>query len=365
MKSKNDIWNLHLLRIKGCNVSINISLPLMLGTFLIIDYVDNLELTNYGIPALTFLIAIAFHDLCHLFMLRSNKLKVKSIKIFPFGSEFTISNKDKGKGSRALSYIHPAALTVIFATFLNLSVLGFLVEDSILYILTRDMSYSCLSIAFINLFPIYPLDAYYALKESLKETPGSLGKESLTKLSYLLAILLLFASLLAGFLPALIITTTLVILSNKESSGVKVNKSLSLFKVKNAVILKENITLLKAATPISESLNIALNSFQEAFPIINTNDEVIGIVTQNELIKEGALNNINYVTSVMQRDLLFIDSNKPLQKAHDLLEENKAEYLIVKSKETFIGIIAKTRLLEYIFIKSIQEQSIKNDKNIF
>lgn len=80
--------------------------------------------------------------------------------------------------------------------------------------------------------------------------------------------------------------------------------------------------------------------------IITDNEQVVGIVTQRDLIERTICNNLNpektKIGEIMSKNIKTINSNDRVEKALDLIKKNKIKRLPVISGDKLVGIVTVT-----------------------
>ena len=376
MTNKSSIWNLHIFKIRECSVFLNISLPLLIGTYFILDFAENQNLKLSSVGVLSFLLALILHDLIHYIVFKAGSFNLTSVKITPFGSIWSYKNPDysnKRSPTRIsfriaeqleyITHLLPCIICIVIATLINRD-FSFNLSNPEDLSLAENLSYALLSLSFLNLLPIYPLDAFFSLQSIFRKYKKVQLTNLLAKLSFILSLFLLMLGMLIGYLPALILTLTISLFASKDSAKTKLESEINDLKIADVAIPKNHLICFDPLKTVESGLNIAVKSFQDIFPILN-NNIVMAIITKDQLIKDYALNSNNYLKANAKKDFAFIDLASDINDAFRLMEENKSDYIIVNNNDEFYGIIVKDNLQECVLVNSFKKSVQQTEEDFF
>jgi len=102
-------------------------------------------------------------------------------------------------------------------------------------------------------------------------------------------------------------------------------------------VISPNISLKEAANMMSKEHIGSL-------VIVDKNEEIIGILTERDVLKNiGKIS--EKIEKVMSKDVVTIEEDKNIDKAVEVMNENKIKRLPVTRNEKLVGIITVTDLL--------------------
>jgi len=102
-------------------------------------------------------------------------------------------------------------------------------------------------------------------------------------------------------------------------------------------VISPNISLKEAANMMSKEHIGSL-------VIVDKNEEIMGILTERDVLKNiGKIS--EKIEKVMSKDVVTIEEDKNIDKAVEVMNENKIKRLPVTRNEKLVGIITVTDLL--------------------
>ncbi|RMG68192.1 MAG: CBS domain-containing protein [Nitrospirae bacterium] len=111
--------------------------------------------------------------------------------------------------------------------------------------------------------------------------------------------------------------------------------------------VKEETSLRKAAYKI-------MSTRYPGLPVVNDALEVIGVVTEHDLIKafrQGADPDSSLVKDVMNREPVTADVNTPVDRVIDLMIENRFTMIPITKNNRLAGIACRDSVLE-VYVES-------------
>lgn len=114
-----------------------------------------------------------------------------------------------------------------------------------------------------------------------------------------------------------------------------------------AIMTKELLTI-PAGSPVSKAWEAMEERKFRHLPVVNTEDQIIGILSQRDLnfIKNPEVIPVEYV---MSAPVMFVDQNTPLRSAIFRMLENKISCLLIADEtERAVGIVTTDDLLFYL-----------------
>src|SRR3972149_6402852 len=106
--------------------------------------------------------------------------------------------------------------------------------------------------------------------------------------------------------------------------------------MKRPFIVDEDITLAEAADIMSKK---GIGSL-----LFVSGDKIKGIVTEKDLVRDFGKR--EKISKVMTSNVKTIDSEETLERAAEVMRDNKIKKLAVVEKESLVGIITASDLLE-------------------
>ncbi len=119
-------------------------------------------------------------------------------------------------------------------------------------------------------------------------------------------------------------------------------------QAKSSAVMTSDLVTILAGSPLSEACDIMQRKRFRHLPVVNKDDEIIGILSQRDLnyIKSPDKIPVEYV---MASPVVYVDQNSPLRSAiFKMLELKISSLLIADKTENVVGIITTDDLLWYL-----------------
>lgn len=125
---------------------------------------------------------------------------------------------------------------------------------------------------------------------------------------------------------------------------------------KNIIVVNKNDKVWEVAKKMKE-YNIGF------IPVVN-NSKIIGIITDRDIIVNSISNNNDKNESIdnyINKNIIYIDLNKKITEALNLMKKNKIKRLIVTNDKKIVGIIS----LSDILTTNFDDEILKTIKSIW
>ncbi|MBS1970370.1 MAG: CBS domain-containing protein [Bdellovibrionales bacterium] len=113
-------------------------------------------------------------------------------------------------------------------------------------------------------------------------------------------------------------------------------------------IMTKDLMTIPAGSPVSKAWEIMEERKFRHLPVVNGNEQVIGILSQRDLnfIKNPEVIPVEYI---MSAPVMFVDQNTPLRSAiFRMLEGKISSLLIANENQQAVGIVTTDDLLFYL-----------------
>ena len=139
-----------------------------------------------------------------------------------------------------------------------------------------------------------------------------------------------------------------------ESEYTKLQSMLKGYVVKDVLI--KNYQTLEADQTIQTAVKMLLNGQIKNF-LVTENNNPTGTLSRNEIIKaltdQGEM---EIIRNVMDRNLIFLKSDLPLEEAFQRAQQNKSNLMPVMENNQLIGVLDTENILEFIMINHSREK---------
>ncbi len=113
-------------------------------------------------------------------------------------------------------------------------------------------------------------------------------------------------------------------------------------------IIKKQFITCDVTNTIYE-ISKKMTSYNIGFIPLYENNEIVGVVTDRDIVIRGLTNNINNISSIMSTDVITIDINLTTDEALDYMSYNHVKRLIVTENEECIGVISISDIIKHDF----------------
>jgi Zn-dependent protease len=310
---------------------------------------------------LVLMACVVLHELGHALMAGKFNIKTRSIILLPIGGVATLDKMPEKPGQELLVALAGPAVNVVIALLLSLviplkSYFNFddVVVGEMLYApnLQNFLFYLFIAnvmLVLFNLIPAFPMDGGRVLRALLG---FRLSRVEATNIAATIGQALAVVFFILGFFinPFLILIAFFIFFgAYGENQMVRQNSILQGHLVKEATLT--NITVLRPDSNVQEVMDILLAGTEKDF-VVALDNEIMGIVTQNDVIKHAKTPSI-LVRDIMDKDFTAIDGSTEITKVLEHIGKAKKRFFPVTSNEKLIGAIDTVNISEFILLKTI------------
>ncbi|HJU60167.1 MAG TPA: site-2 protease family protein [Nitrososphaeraceae archaeon] len=338
-------------------------------------YYPNLNDSQYWIMgiigAVVLFISVLLHELSHSILSIRYGIRVHQIILFIFGGISDIKDETKDfKKEFNIAVVGPLtsyALSGLFwILFITISYLGDSDQDiggeggGYLTLLEGIFFYSSvinLIVGTFNLIPAFPLDGGRMLRAGL--TKWKKDFDQATSIASKIGIGISFGIMGLGFLAilrgAFLGGFWLIIIGWFLNSGAQAylqqnELSNQLKGIKLKEIMNRNFIAVKPDLYISDLISNYFNVYwKSAFPVINDENQLMGMITTDAVFKEDRIAIKNKKVQdlmIPSSELIVMSENKEVNDAlMQLFRKGMSRIFIVNNQSQLIGLISKTDIL--------------------
>lgn len=306
---------------------------------------------------LSIFITVFLHELGHALAAKKYNIKTKDITILPIGGLARLETiPEKPSEELVVAIAGPlvnialAAITGLFITIPDLKELTVQLTGGVNQS-NFFLNFFIVNIwlAIFNLIPAFPMDGGRVLRAILAM---KFERHIATNIAARIGQILALGFIILGFYsnPFLIFIGIFIMLgAQAEAQYTQAKSMLKGYKVKDALMKEYHI--IDANETIKRAVQMLLNGQCKNFLVMETN-KPIGTLSRDEIIKglsERGENEI--IQNVMNRDLIFLNSDSPLENAYQQAQLNKASLMPVLENNQLIGTLDTENILEFIMVK--------------
>jgi Zn-dependent protease/CBS domain-containing protein len=311
---------------------------------------------------LSIFVTVFLHELGHALAAKRYNIKTKDITMLPIGGLARLESiPEKPFEELVVAIAGPAvniALALFTGLFITLPNTEVLVAELSNGVNAHNFFLNFLVVnvwlALFNLIPAFPMDGGRVLRALLAmKFERHIATNIAARIGQLLAIGFIFLGFYGN--PMLIFIGFFIFLgAQAEAQMVQTKSMLMGYTVKNALI--QQYQTIEATEPVSTAVHLLLNSQYKTF-LVTQNSYPVGTLNRDDIIRAlSQKGDAEPVAFVMDTNLVFIDAHLPLEEAYQQMQQQQANFVLVKENDRFIGIVDNENILEFILVKSALAQ---------
>lgn len=313
-----------------------------------------------ALPEVVFICSVFFcillHELGHAFAGRLFKLRTRDIVLYPFGGIATMSGGGKPISELVVALAGPAVniiIAMILTSFLTTPIESeaqqlVLLKSSAL--VDRLFITNIFLVAF-NMIPAFPMDGGRVLRSILSMIFGEKkGTWFSVRIGQILSVLLGILGLTSGNTMLVIIAMFVFINASQEFFAISSSKAVKGRIAGDIMIGIDSLLLFPHGTTIRAALAKAIRSPMNFFPVV-FGGNVLGIISKSSLIGySNSDDEDQYISEVMDRDVLTADVKEPLQDLVGRCLDNRHTPIVVMDEGNIKGMILPDNLVEFLLV---------------
>jgi Zn-dependent protease len=372
-------WSFRIAVIGGIPIRIHMTffLILFLGAYQWGSMTDTLLGAVFGIALMVLLfVCVTLHELGHSLVARIFGIPVRQIILLPLGGVAQITKNPEKPLHELLIAIAGPLVNVVIAILL-LAALGFSAAPQMLTghgLLPDEMSntpslttllswllMANVSLAIFNLIPAFPLDGgrvFRALMAMFIGYPRATRLASATG-QFIAIILGIYGVLNSQFLLTLV-AVFIFFGAGQETAEAEAKTVLNTLRVGDAY--NKHALALVVGDRVSRAVDYILTSYQPDFAVLQGSN-LIGIVTRNDVL--GALATHagdTFVTEIMDREFLKIESSKSLDETRRAMAERGTRIVAVYDGANYLGLISMEDIGEAFTVQTFVERQKQHQR---
>ena len=293
-------WSIPLLRVRGIQIKVHVTFALILiwaAYYWGIGTDAGLQGALFGVVAtLLLFVCVTLHELGHAFQALRYGIEVEDITLLPIGGVARLRVPDNARQELAIAVAGPLVNVAIAAVLIALG--GILQATSLLTPADLDdtmrdaewsglLAYLTLAniwLVLFNAIPAFPMDggrvlrALLALRLDYARATGiavAIGQG--------LALLFGLVGFATGNFYLILIAAFVWFGASQEGAQVTLRRVLGGSTVGQAMIQRPQV--LTAIDPLARAVELTLSTAQSDFPVVDTGDRVVGLLTLDDLLR--------------------------------------------------------------------------------
>lgn len=355
--------SLNLGRIAGINLQVHWSFFLLI-LWIFASSINDGRNVDEGIHRILFVFAIfgcvILHELGHALTARRFGFETKQIVLLPIGGMAQMKKLPQKPSEELLVAVAGPLVSFAIAAFLYLIIAFFqsvelsqetqnldeLLEGNFLL----KLFIINLMLAIFNLIPAFPMDGGRMLRAALAmKLTRSKATNIAANIGQLIAII--FIILGAKYNPFLVIIGIFILMAARTEDVYESSRSiLSDYKVRKLLMTK--YTILKYDDHLDKVVDVILASQEKEFVVVN-NQKVVGVLTQNNVIKALSLKENFFLYEIMNKEFPCFSPEMNLRSAYEELATNQYSVGPVIENSKLIGILNMENIQEFLLFKRV------------
>ena len=362
-----------LLRVAGIDIKVHFTFPLilLLGAF---------QWSNHGAPGAAFgallmlalFLCVVLHELGHSLVAQRFGIHVREIILLPIGGVAMLGKMPRKPVQELLIAIAGPLVNVVIAggliaylgasgqlsldgrELIELSKAGPSTQTLLRWLLAANVS-----LVIFNLLPAFPMDGGRILRAFLAMFLGfSRATRIAAGVGQMLALALGLFAIFNGQ-PLLALVAAFVFLGAGQERAVE-EARLLLSTLRLGDAYHKYALTLAPGDSIHRVIDYLLTSYQPDFAVI-LGGRLLGVVTRDAVLQSLATGqDQNYVTGIMNREILQLDAELSLAQARERMAETTTQVAAVFEQESFLGLINQDDINEALrisaFLRLAQER---------
>lgn len=350
-------WSIKIGKIRSTAVRLHVSAILLIPLLALVGSTDRVAAASQVLFGGCLLAAVFVHELGHAAARFLMRIPTTEILIYPFGG----ISRSTGVATPLTDLVVASsgiAASVLMAIILAPYVQMPLDESGLVAAnLATRLFASCSLIVVFNLVPALPLDGGVILRACLSWWGAKRSAELVGRLSQVLSILIGVFALLAGNVLLILVASTVFLYDLQQTLRSRAASIASGLFARDAVADPQVLVVLSHGTTVTRAIDKALRVYQTIFPVVHA-ETLLGVVTKDRLFRAAASElESDYVSSVMERDILRVQADQPLGETIELMSNAGAHTVAVLEGSTFCGLIFKDKLTEFLVMRGVRDRA--------
>lgn len=359
-------WSTKIGRLFGIDVYVHFTFLLLLVFlgFLYWRSTHNIYSALAGVAFILGLFAcVLLHEFGHALMARRYGIATRDITLLPIGGLARLERMPEHPMQELWVALAGPAVNVVIAVVLYawLAATGGLVTaeqmrfDEVGPGMLQQLMVVNVILVVFNLLPAFPMDGGRVLRALLA---ARLGRRRATAIAANVGqgMAILFG--IVGFMtnPFLVFIAIFVFLGAQAEAGmVEMQSALEGLRVRDAMMTR--FRTLSAQDTLGRAIDELLAGSQQDFPVLE-NDEAVGILRRNDLVKAVAENRRDTpVSEVMCRECDVVEHGDSLRRVVEAMHAKQCGTVAVSQAGRIVGLLTLENVSEMIMINTALERN--------
>ena len=307
---------------------------------------------------LSIFVTVFLHELGHALAAKRYNIKTKDITLLPIGGLARLESIPEDPKQELVVAIAGPAVNIALAFITGLFIT--IPETKDLTVQLEGgvngsnffLNFFIVNIwlALFNLIPAFPMDGGRVLRALLAmKYERHIATNIAARIGQVLAVGFVFMGFFSN--PFLVFIGLFIFLgAQAETEFTLVKSLLKGYKVKD--VLMRQYQTIEANETVKTAVAMLLNGQSRNF-LITENGLSVGTLSREEIIKALSEQGESVVIhNVMNKNLIYLDANAPLEDAYQQVQESKSSLMPVMENKQLIGTLDTENILEFIMVKN-------------
>ena len=316
------------------------------------------QITWAVIFILSIFVTVFLHELGHALAAKRYNIKTKDITLLPIGGLARLESiPEKPQEELVVAIAGPAVnialafITGLFITIPDIKDLSVELSGGVgANNFFLNFFIVNLWLALFNLIPAFPMDGGRVLRALLAmKFERHIATNIAARIGQVLAVGFVFIGFFSN--PFLVFIGLFIFLGAQAEAEFTLTQSLLKGYTVRDVLMRQYQTIESNET-VKTAVAMLLNGQSRNF-LITENGLSVGTLSREEIIKALSEQGENVVIhNVMNKDLVYLDADSPLENAYQQVQQSKADLMPVMENKRLIGTLDTENILEFIMVKN-------------
>lgn len=357
-------WSLNIGKVAGTVVRLHITFVLFLLWIFVSNYASSgatIAWNSLLFVALLFL-CVLLHEFGHIFTARAFGVPTPYVTLLPIGGVAQLERIPEEPWEEFLIAIAGPAVNVVIAgaliAFAHASprasaAMG--IDDMQIPMVDRLAALN-LFLALFNLIPAFPMDGGRVLRAALASRIGYVrATERAASIGQFTAFVLGFIGLFHN--PILVFVAVFVYLAAASEAHSVALRTVSRGVPVSQAMMSHFLTL-QPDTHIDEAVNVLLQTLQGAFPVVDANGSLVGVLDRANILRsvKQAGPDARVIDAVTASPVLTVSCRATLEQALRLMQENSAATVgVTDAAGKLVGLVTSDTIADMMTLAMLHK----------
>jgi Zn-dependent protease len=357
-------WSLNIGKVAGTVVRLHITFVLFLAWIFVSNYASSgatIAWNSLLFVVLLFL-CVLLHEFGHIFTARAFGVPTPYVTLLPIGGVAQLERIPEEPWEEFLIAIAGPAVNVVIAGALiafahaNPRASAAMGIDDMQIPMVDRLAALNLFLALFNLIPAFPMDGGRVLRAALASRIGFVrATERAASIGQFTAFVLGFIGLFHN--PILVFVAVFVYLAAASEAHSVALRAVSRGVPVSQAMMSHFVTL-QPATHIDEAVNVLLQTSQGAFPVVDNNGSLVGILDRANILQsvKQAGPDARVADAMTVSPVLTVSCRATLEQALRLMQQNSAATVgVTDAAGKLVGLVTSETIAEMMTLAMLRK----------